>query len=246
MKDEQFVIEVNGQKVRGLIENKNSDKLMILVHGFTGDMRGPDNIFEKLSKRLQQKGFAVLRFNFTGTPPSGGEFKAMTVKSETHDLKSILKFAKSKGFQKIGILGESMGGTIAVTAYDPSLKIIIFWYPAFEFIDTSFKNYLSKTSKQKLLKDGFILESGFKIGKTFIGQINTTNVFDRIKDIKCSVLFLHGDKDIDVPYKQSQKAFKLLKMPKEIYIIKGADHCFKHEQEMVIDLTIKFLDTHFL
>ena len=138
---EKINIRVNNQTIKGVLENSDSDKLMILVHGFTGDMRGPDNIFEKLSNKLQKKWFAVLRFNFRGTPPSDMDFQDMTVETETEDLKAVINYAKSKGYNQIGILGESMGGSIIAIVINMAFKVVIFWYPAFYFKDTSFKNY---------------------------------------------------------------------------------------------------------
>lgn len=242
---EEINIQVNNQKIRGILENSEPDKLMILVNGFTGDMRGPDNIFEKLSHKLQEKGFAVLRFNFRGTPPSGMDFLQMTVETETEDLKAVIKYVTSKGYKDVGILGESMGGSIVATAINTAFKVVIFWYTAFDFKDTSFRNYLTKESQKQLKDKGFILESGFKIGKRFIDEIPDIKLYQKVKEIKCPVLFLHGDKDSDVPYQQSEKAFQLADQPKEIHIIKGAKHCFKNEQEKVIDLTVKFLEKHF-
>lgn len=242
---ENVEIDINGETIRGVLEGKNKDKFMILVHGFTGDMRGPDNIFGKLSEKLQENGISALRFSFRGTPPSDGDFQDMTVESESEDLKKIIEYAKSQGFERIGVLGESMGGTIVSAVHDPGLRVIVFWYPAFELIDTDLKKYLTEKSQKVLSEKGFVLDSGFKIGKKFIGEINKINLYDKIKDLKCPVLFLHGNNDVEVPYQQSEKAFELANEPKEIQIIDGADHCFRNEQEEVIDKTLDFLKRHF-
>ncbi|HLC67187.1 MAG TPA: alpha/beta fold hydrolase [Candidatus Nanoarchaeia archaeon] len=242
---ENINIQVNNQTIKGVLENPASDKLIILVHGFTGDVRGPDNLFEKLSKKLQAKKFAVLRFNFRGTAPSDMDFQHMTIETETEDLKAIMTYAESKGYKQIGILGESMGGSIVATAITTAFKVVILWYPAFDFKDTSFKNYLTEGSQKQLKENGVILESGFKIGKQFVSDIPDINLYQKVKEIKCPILFLHGDEDSDVPYVQSEKAFQLVSDPKEIHILKGARHGFKNEQEKVIDLTIKFLEKYF-
>lgn len=240
-----FKIKAKGETVKGLLENPASDKLMILVHGFTGNMHGPGNIFDKLSNRLQKDGFAVIRFNFRGTPPSEGRFEDMTVKGETKDLKEIIKFAKSRGYKKIGVLGESLGGTILANSYDKSLKVVVFWYPAFDLFDTDIKDYFSKEKQKELSANGFILEGNFHVGRDFVNEIKKIKLFSKMALITSPALFLHGDKDSQVPYQQSEKACKLAKGEKEIRIIKGADHCFRNEQDEVINLTLKFLKKHF-
>ena len=231
----------------GVLENKQSDKLIIMLHGFTGNMYGPDNIYDKLSEKLQENGYAVLRFNFRGTPPSEMNFQEMTVESETEDFREILRYSKSKGYEKIGVLGESMGGTIALTGYDTSLKVIVFWYPAFDFTEDTLTELLFSDKGQKSLKENGYIEvwDGFKVGPEFVEENKNFIIYDRIKNIKCPVLFVHGDKDVDVPMNQSEKAFELANKPKEIQIIKGADHCFKNEQDEVIELTMQFLKKHF-
>jgi len=245
MESKDFSLMVDNETIKGVLENPASDKLIIIAHGFTGNMNGPDNLSLKFSKKLQEEGFAVVRFNFRGTPPSEGEFKDMVLENEIKDLKAVISEAKSMGYKKIGVLGKSMGGAVVVGAYDPSLKIVVFWYPAFDFINTAFRKYLTDKSSQELREKGFLIEAGFKIGKTFIEQIKHVNLYDTIKQIRCPVLFVHGDKDSDVPYEQSEKAFKLAKEPKELHIIKGAEHCFKNEQKVIMNLTLKFVKKYF-
>lgn len=244
---EDIEIQVNDYKMVGYLENKESEKLIIMLHGFTGNMQGPDNIYDKLSEKLQENGYAVLRFNFRGTPPSQMEFTEMTIESETEDFKEVLDFAKSKGYEKIGVLGESMGGTIALTGYNPGLDVVVFWYPAFDFTEDTLTDLLFSEKGQKSLKDNGYIEvwDGFKVGPEFVEENKDFVIYDKIKNVQCPVLFVHGDKDADVPVNQSEKAFELANEPKEIQIIKGADHGFKNEQDEVIELTIQFLKRHF-
>ncbi len=238
-------IKVDNQSIRGILENPNSDKLIILVHGFSGNMHGPNNIFDKLSQRLQENGIAVLRFNFRGTKPSDMEQQEMTIESETADLKAAIKFAKSYGFKKIGALGESMGGTVLVNAYELSLAVLIFWYAAFDLIDTAFRELFTKKAQKELAEKGLIEMWDFRIGKKFVEEIKNVKLYDKMKEIHCPILFLHGDSDADVPCEQSKKAFQLANEPKELHIIKGADHCFKNEQDEAIELTLNFLKRYF-
>lgn len=240
-----ITIKINNLFVKGVLENPEAKKLVILVHGFTGDLRGPDNLFEKLSKKLQQLDYAVIRFSFRGTPPSEGEYIDMTVDKQVEDLDKVIEYAKSLGYTDIALLGESMGGSIVAKVCDQFLKAVIFWYPAFDFADTAFKNYLTDETQTKLAKQGYFLEEGFRIGKQFVDEIPSINLYNKAGEIKCPVLFVHGDKDVDVPYQQSKKAFQIANDPKEIRIIKGADHCFRKEQDEVVDLTTDFLKRYF-
>lgn len=236
---------VDNLLVKGVLESPEAEKLMILVHGFTGDLRGPDNIFVKLSQKLQGENYAVIRFSFRGTPPSEGDFCKMTVGTETQDFIKVIEYAQTLGYLEIGVLGESMGGTIITYGYDPLFKVAVFWYPCFNFVDTAFKKYLTEESQRILAEQGFLLEEEFKVGRQFINEIPGVNLFSKVSEIKCPTLFLHGNQDSEVPYQQSEKAFQMANKPKEIHLIKGADHCFGKEQDEAIDLTLDFIKRYF-
>ncbi|PIY80285.1 MAG: hypothetical protein COY80_03675 [Candidatus Pacebacteria bacterium CG_4_10_14_0_8_um_filter_42_14] len=241
----KITIKVNNLSIKGILENPKSAKIVILAHGFTGDLRGPDHIFEKLSKKLEKLGYATLRFSFRGTPPSEGEYINTTVSSQVEDLKKVVEHTRSLGYTDIALLGESMGGSIVARAYDQLIKAVVFWYPALDFVDTSFRKYLTSEIQTKIRKQGYFLEEGYKIGKQFVDEIPSINLYREAGEIKCPVLFVHGDKDRDVPHQQSEKAFQKANDPKEIHIIKDADHCFITKQDEAIDLTTDFFERYF-
>lgn len=243
--NEEINIKVNHNFIKGVLENPEEEKLIILVHGFIGDMRGPDEIFIKLSEQLQKENYSVIRFSFSGTVPSEGNYIDMTVKGQTEELNAMISYAKSLGYSQIGVLGESMGGAIAIEAYDPSIKVVVFWYSVFDFSDCSFIEYLKENSLNELKNNGYILVDGFKIGEKFISKIRTVNLYQKLQQIKCPALFLHGQNDTDVPYRHSEKGFSLVGEDKQLNIIKGAEHCFRNEQEKVIRLTTNFLKSYF-
>jgi len=244
---QKITIPVNqSQNLRGVIHNPKSERLMVLIHGFAGKMNGPAEIFVKLSERLEQEGIASLRFNFRGTPPSDGEHADMTLSTETEDLQAVFRWAKDQGYKKVGALAESMGAVSLIKAFDPFLKVIIFWYPAFDLTTTGLQEKLNLAKHQKELQEkGYTTMWDAKVGQKFFLERQTTKLYSKIKTITSPVLFMHGDADTDVPVEQSQKAFKLANDPKELDIIKGADHCFKKEQPLVIAKTMGFLRRNF-
>ena len=245
MKTQNIHIKIDGLSIEGFIENPWEKKLMILAHGFTWSLDGPSGIFSKLSHSLQGHGYSVLRFNFRWTPGSGGKFQDMTVENEVQDFKNVIQYARSLGYKKIWLLWESMGGTISVLAYDPDIHILALWYTAFDFLDTDFKKLLTEPAKKILDENDYFPFHTFKIWRTFIEQIPTINIYKDLEKIHCPTLLVHGDWDSDVPFEQSEKAYKLLNSEKEIHILTWAWHCFRNEQEESIELTVEFLKKHF-
>ncbi|MFZ5955572.1 MAG: alpha/beta hydrolase family protein [Nanoarchaeota archaeon] len=237
-------LNVGGNLVRGALENENSDKLLILVHGFAGNMNGPQNIFVNLSKKLQEKNYSVLRFNFRGFSPSEMDSRDMTILTASDDLISVIKFAKSKNYKKIGILGESMGGLVCLNCFNQDVNLMIFWYSEFDCKHT-YDSLFTKGKIKELKEKGFVNYSDFNVGKKFLQNIKKINLYNKLPNVNCPVLFLHGDKDEDVPYKQTLKAFKLSNKPKEMHILKNAEHGFEDEQDQAINLTVNFLEKYF-
>jgi hypothetical protein len=50
------------------------------------------------------------------------------------------------------------------------------------------------------------------------------NSIEKIKNIACPKLFIHGNRDNVVPFKLGKKLFEAAREPKEFYEIDGADH----------------------
>ena len=62
--NENATISVNGQTIEGEISHKTFEKIIILVHGFTGNMHGPKNLYDELAFVLLENGYSVYQFNF--------------------------------------------------------------------------------------------------------------------------------------------------------------------------------------
>ncbi|GAB4140470.1 MAG: alpha/beta hydrolase [Patescibacteria group bacterium] len=251
---------LNNEKIiRGILHGESFDHIVILVHGFAGNLNGPNDIFVRLVEKLLtyhsreggnplllKQDFSVLRFSFSGTPPSDGDFVDMILESEVSDLKKVLEFVKNSGYKKISILGESMGGAVVAKVLPEDFSNIIFWYSCFDFLNSSFKqDFLSEGPQKFLAENGFVQYDDFKVGKKFIDEIPFVNTYEDLKKINSRVLFLHGDSDTDTPSEQSQIGFEKVSTEKHLKFIEGANHCFRNEQDEAIDLTINFLRENF-
>ncbi len=238
----EFFLQRWEYKLNWVIENPSAENIIILVHGFTWDMRGPDWLFEQLSIELQKEWFSVCRFNCIGTPPSEGHFIDMTLQSEVDDTESVISYLFEEGYNTVSILWESMGWSILACLDVSRLDNLIFWYPAFEFIDTDLKNFISLESQKILQKQWHIPCGSFKVWEKFISEIKHINLYKKLPKICNPVFLLHWDSDKDVPYEQSKKAYLLFwSTEKEIHILPWADHCFRYEWDTAIDITMNFL-----
>ena len=245
MKIKKIYFENQGEKIEGILnlpENK-MDSLVILVHGFTGAREGAKGVFVKLARKLASENFAVLRFHFRYITEDFKNFHKMTIKGEVSDLKLIIK-EMSKGFNKIALLGESMGGAVSVLSYSEKIKCVVFWYPCIFLRETELgKILLSRKAEKELRESGFIKGEKsdgreFKVGKEFIEELKTLDLTPWVKEIHPPTLLIHGQKDAVVPFAHSERLLNLLKCPKKLEKIPRVCHAWKNK-DFTIDYNLE-------
>ncbi len=119
-----LALKRGGLTLRGRLEKKITGPapLVLMLHGFTGDMGGPGSWFQRLSDDLTDAGFATLRFDFNGHGQSDGPFQGMTVYNEVEDAAVFLEYAMAReDVTDIYVLGHSQGGVVT--------GMLAGWYP---------------------------------------------------------------------------------------------------------------------
>lgn len=98
-------------------KNNNYKKVVIIVPGSGQDKR---NSHYKLAENLIDSGVAIFRYDDRGVGESGGKFNS-GISGFENDLSSVLKYFRNKeaGFdkKKIGVIGHSLGGHIALKSF---------------------------------------------------------------------------------------------------------------------------------
>ncbi|MBE9565081.1 MAG: alpha/beta fold hydrolase, partial [Proteobacteria bacterium] len=69
----------------------------------------------RLSRLLAEKGFGVLRFDFTGLGNSEGDFSSTTFTTTQDDLISAINFLETNYQSPSFLMGHSLGGTTALS-----------------------------------------------------------------------------------------------------------------------------------
>lgn len=111
-----IALQRGGITLRGCLEKKTEGPcpLVLMLHGFSGDMSLYPSLFQHLSDELTGKGYATLRFDFNGHGKSEGCFSDMTVWNEMEDAAAFLQYACQLEFvTDIYVLGHSQGGVVA-------------------------------------------------------------------------------------------------------------------------------------
>lgn len=104
----------DGLRLDARLFEASPDAVAILTHMYPSDQTA----WFTTARELQQRGISVLTLNFRGYGESEGEKDASTL---DRDIRSAIDFARARGYQRIALVGASMGGTasIVVAAREP-------------------------------------------------------------------------------------------------------------------------------
>jgi uncharacterized protein len=223
--------------------------LVCIFHGFTGNKMEPHFIFVKLSRQLEGRGIASVRFDFGGSGESDGEFVNMTISKELEEAKAILDYAQTLDFidiDKIGIVGLSMGGAVAsMLAGDrkEEVKALCLWAPAGNMGELVMKQISERYGRDMSNLDYHDV-GGLMISKIFLDDALKIDIIGKAASYNKNILLLHGDMDQTVPYSISERYLNVYGTNAVLHTIDGADHTFnsKKWEDEVLDYTLGFLE----
>lgn len=242
-----FILNSAGEKLIGIetLPNNANGKLaaVLLVHGFGVD-KHEEGLFDGLAPRLAKTGFAVYRFDFSGSGESEGNYTNVTLTKLKLDLAKILEFTQGRpnvDKNRIGILAQSFG-TSVVAALAPKVKAIVFTGS----ISTPKEIMGIATKWVKLNQKGVstkVKSSGkaITINKEFWQDFDNYNLPESIHKIHCPMLFIHGSKDNRIPLSETEAYFTNANEPKEKMIIEGAKHSMEPKREEMYKIVMTWL-----
>jgi alpha-beta hydrolase superfamily lysophospholipase len=228
---ERLKIEVEKEWIEAFlygIENRNT--AIILYHGFTGSSSGV--FLPQLAEELSER-YLTCRFDFRGQGISGGDFYKSSITRELEDSDHVVRFIRQQYSPKnIVLLAHSFGAAIAIlyaaendvqglisVSGEGDLKKAI----SYEFTEEQMKDFeeRGKTlvvnwSKRPKIKD--------LLGRQFLDDMMKYSTIEAGKKIRCPVLFIHGKNDNIIPHVATEEMFEVVKSPKEVQYIEGADH----------------------
>ena len=231
MKETEVIIKNNGTKLYGVLHtpSRQTKSVIIFANGY------PDNLVEghliiSSARYFCKNGYAFLRVNPRGRPPSSGKLTHVGLFDMINDLENIVDFLKKNCYDKIGLIGHSLGGLSAILMNSESLNAISLWEPSSVKV---LNNFLAKTGMATQFKKHRYAvdeESGFVVGRKLFDDLKKiTNISQDFKKINSPILIIAGSKLLTPTAKLY---FKYANEPKSLKIIKNARHTFdnqKHE-----------------
>ncbi len=235
-----------GIKLAAAFYPNNTDKAIIICHGFTSNKDRERH--KQNAESLHKAGFAVIRFDFGGCGES--EEAPIVIGGQVQDLKSVIKFLNNKEYKKIAIVGESVGGLIDVKGYTNEIVTMVLWAPVTDKKDQRLEEFIiKKNEKVKEYNGNFIVykKDGRKhtIPKEYFEERASVNQEEICRRVKCPVLIIHGNQDATVPLEMSKRAIKFFSNDSKLEVLEGISHRFNGHEKELIKPTVKWMKEHF-
>jgi len=225
-----------GEMLAGLLEVPPADQVVqqvaVFAHCFTC---GKDiAAASRIARALAEKGFAVLRFDFTGLGNSDGDFANTNFSSNVADLVAAAA-ALEQRFQAPSLLiGHSLGGAAALSAATQitSLKALVtIAAPA----TAQHVKHLFCEVEPELQSSG---EARVKIGarqfnvkQQLIDDLDQQISTDHIGKLGIPLLVFHSPIDTIVDVNEAARIYQAAKHPKSFISLDHADHLLSNKAD---------------
>ena len=232
-----------GKKIYGLLYAPEKDRfpLVIISHGLGGVHEGSTDF----AKDLSANGIGAFIFDFCGgsyDSKSDGKTTEMSVLSEAGDLECVLDhFLEDDRIDTdhIFLMGKSQGAfvsTIVASRRKDQIKALIGLYPGYVLQD----KVAEEAEKYETLPEE-IEVLWLKVGRNYIEDLLSIDIYQMMKEYKGDVLLIHGSKDSIVPFEYTKRALEHFPNAKLI-VLDGAEHGFHGpERQEVIKTVTSFV-----
>ena len=204
----------------------------LFAHCFTcsKDLNAARNIAEALTA----KGFATLRFDFTGLGQSGGDFADSTFSTDLDDLEAAANWLEEHVGAPSLLVGHSLGGA-AVLAVAERLHSVRAVATVGAPSDPAHVEHLFADHADTIHERGCatveLAGRAFDIRKEFLDDLAEHRLLARLKKLGRATLFLHSPQDDTVGVEHARKLFESAWHPKSFVSLDGADHLLSRPED---------------
>lgn len=216
--------------------------LVVLAHGHAGT-RQENGAFTELASMLAEAGIASIRMDFPGCGDSTEAFTHNNITAMLQDIEAAFEFAIARpGIDKsrIGILGYSMGGRLAMLtiANEPAYSATALWAPVALDGGKPMLEYFGGEEQYEAVRNEALREGQVifttpwgqeqQLGEKFFDDLERSEPLEAISHYRGSLLVVHGSDDAVIDDYNGRVASQaaLSTAFAELKIIRGAGHGF--------------------
>lgn len=187
-----------------------------------------------ISRALNMRGIAVLRFDFTGLGESEGDFAETNFSSNINDIIEAANYLKAHYQAPSILVGHSLGGAAVICAATqlPDVKAIATIGSPF---DPGHVEHLIESNIDDIEEDGVaevtIGGRSFMVKKQFLEDIREQSIKDKLASLRKALLIMHSPQDEIVNIENAAKIYHAARHPKSFVTLDGADHLLSQKEE---------------
>ncbi len=211
----------DGVTIRGWwFARPDSERVVIGLHGH----RGQKSDLLGIGSGLWRAGNNVLLFDFRGCGESDHAPQSLA-HHEQRDARAAVRYARKRlPHGQIGIIGYSMGASIAilVAAAEPEIQAVAADSPFATMRDVIAHAYMRRRLPTRPILDLTDAVTRWRYGYPF----HAVRPLDAVAAIAPRpFLLLHGSADTIIPVSHAYQLFEAAGEPKQLVIFEGAPHC---------------------
>jgi pimeloyl-ACP methyl ester carboxylesterase len=224
-------IDVGGRRIAYRLRRGNGPTL-VFFPGYASDMEGAKAL--ALDAFAERRGLSMLRFDYSGTGSSSGEFEDGTLALWLEEALAVVD-ESTRG--PLVLIGSSMGGWIALHVAllrGERVHALVGIASAPDFTEWGFPDHL----KQRLAAGETLRRQSPYGGEqvttaSFWSSGQELRLLDREIAIDCPVRLVHGDCDTDVPLDVAFRTMSALRSGDvQLNVIKGGGHRLSEPHEI--------------
>ena len=199
---------------------------ILMAHCFTCSSDLAVNV--RIAKGLAERGYNVLRFDFTGIGRSGGDFVDKTFVSNVGDLVRAAQWMIDAGLGPTGLFGHSLGGAaslIAAGKIRTVRSVVLLGAPS---TADHVLNHIAVEDVEAIEIEGCkeveLAGRRFPISREFLDDLDAYEHSDAIAGLGLPLAIIHSPDDRTVPISEGERLFAAARQPKAFYPLIGADH----------------------
>ena len=220
---------------------------VVLSHCFTCSKSL--KITRALATGIEDGGFAVLRFDFTGLGESEGDFSETNVTTNVRDIEAAADYMERRGFGPCVMVGHSLGGAATLLAAGRSAAVKAAVAVAAPSSPDHVSHLFTERDIERAFRDGAarvkLAGREFLISQEFFEDLERHRGLEIIGALGKPLLVVHGTADTIVRIEEGENIFAAARQPKWFAAIPGAEHFFlkPEHHEQAARAIRAFLDT---